>query len=174
MTRPDSPEDDDAWAWTQRSADAGDPQPAAVLACWRWELTRDPALEADLRAGAEHHPPARAALADLLRTDGRVGDARAVLEAGALRDELDSWLPLGNLYLDELHDERAAEAAYRAGIEGGDLFSHTNLGLLLRDRGDRTGAVEHLTIAAAGGDELAAAELRDLRDGGWPPVTTDR
>jgi hypothetical protein len=164
VTRPDSPEDDDAWAWTQRSADAGDPQPAAVLACWRWELTRDPALEADLRAGAEHHPPARAALADLLRTDGRVGDARAVLETGALRDELDSWLPLGNLYLLEFEDHVAAEAAYRAGIEGGDVFAHTNLGMLLRERGDVAGAVRHLSLAAEHGDELAARELRELLD----------
>ena len=157
---------DDAWAWSRRSADAGDPQPAAVLACWRWELTRDPALEADLRAGAEHHPPARAALADLLRTDGRVADARAVLEAGALRDELDSWLPLGNLYLLELKDDVAAEAAYRAGIEGGDVFAHTNLGMLLRERGDVAGAVRHLSRAAEDGDELAARELRELLDEG--------
>ena len=156
--------EDDAWAWAQRSADAGDPEALAVLACWRWALTRDPALEGELRAGADHHPPARAALADLLRTEGRVEEARSVLEAGALRDELDSWLPLGNLHLEELQDEVAAEAAYRAGIEGGDLFSRTNLGLLLRDRGDLAGAVEHLTIAAEGGDDLAARELRDLLD----------
>ena len=156
---------DDAWAWTRRPADPGDPQAAAVLACWRWELTRDPVLEADLRAGADHHPPARAALADLLRTDGRVAEARTVLEAGALRDELDSWLPLGNLYLVELADDVAAEAAYRAGIEGGDVYAHTNLGMLLRERGDVAGAVRHLTLAAEDGDELAARELRELLDG---------
>jgi tetratricopeptide (TPR) repeat protein len=153
---------DDAWAW--RQAEAGDPAAAAVLACWRWELTRDPALEADLRAGTRHHPPARAALADLLRTDGRVEEARTVLEAGALRDELDSWLPLGNLYLVEFEDDVAAEAAYRAGIEGGDVFAHTNLGMLYRERGDLAGAVRHLTIAAEDGDELAADQLRELLD----------
>jgi tetratricopeptide (TPR) repeat protein len=155
---------DDAWAWNQRSRDADDPQAAAVLACWRWELTRDPALEADLRAGAGHHPPARTALADLMRTDGRVEEARTVLEAGAMRDELDSWLPLGNLYLIELEDDVAAEAAYRAGVEGGDVFAHTNLGMLLRERGDVAGAVRHLSIAAEDGDELAADQLRELLD----------
>jgi tetratricopeptide (TPR) repeat protein len=155
---------DDAWAWTPRSADAGDPEAAAVLACWRWELTRDPALEPGLRAGADHHPPARAALADLMRTDGRVEEARAVLEAGALRNEVDSWLPLGNLYLIELDDEVAAEAAYRAGIDGGDVFAHTSLGMLLRERGDVAGAVRHLSIAAEDGDEFAARHLRELLD----------
>lgn len=174
MPRRHRPEDDDrsrrgdpaedAWAWTRRSADPGDPESAAVLACWRWELTRDPVLEAALRAGTRYHPPARAALADLLRADGRVEEARAVLEAGALRNELDSWLPLGNLYLVEFHDDVAAEAAYRAGIEGGDVFAHTNLGMLLRERGDVAGAVRHLSIAAEDGDELAADQLRELLD----------
>ncbi|GAB3352874.1 tetratricopeptide repeat protein [Modestobacter lapidis] len=156
---------DDAWAWRQRSADAGDdPQAAAVLACWRWELTRDPALEADLRAGTTDHPPARVALADLMRTDGRVEEARAVLEAGALRDELDSWLPLGDLCLVEFEDDVAAEAAYRAAIDGGDVLAHTNLGMLFRERGDLAGAVRHLSIAAEDGDELAAIHLRELLD----------
>jgi Flp pilus assembly protein TadD len=155
---------DDAWAWSRRSADAGDPETTAVLACWRWALTRDPALEADLAAGADHHPQARAALADLMRTEGRVEEARTVLEAGALRDELDSWLPLGDLYLVELDDDVAAEAAYRAAIDGGDRYAHTSLGMLLRGRGDVAGAVRHLSIAAEDGDELAHRELRDLLD----------
>ena len=155
----------EAWAWAQRAADAGDVHSAAVLASWKWHATRNPGLEIDLRAGADHLPAARADLADLLRSDGRIEEARSVLEAGALRGELDSWLPLGNLYLDELHDEVAAEAAYRAGIEGGDVFSHTNLGLLLRDRGDEADAIVHFTIAAEGGDELAVRLLRELPHG---------
>ena len=56
---------------------------AAVLACWRWCATLDPSLEADLRAGADHYPPARADLAHLLRETGRPDEARFVLERGA-------------------------------------------------------------------------------------------
>jgi TPR repeat protein len=101
-------------------------------------------------------------LSALLRGTGRVGEARAVLEAGALRGEVASWLPLGNLYREELADDVAAAAAYRAGIEGGDLHSHHNLGVLLLDSGDVDGAIEHFSIAAAGGDALAARVLREV------------
>lgn len=125
-----------------------------------------PAQEAELRARAHEHPTARVDLAALLRRTGRVEEAREVLEAGALRDELDSWLPLGNLYLEELDDDVAAEAAYRAGIEGGDLYSHTNLGMLLRERGDLDGAIAELIIGAEGGDDVAVQLLRDLLDEG--------
>jgi len=154
----------EAEAWAQRASDAGDPAAAALLLAWKWEATRDPGLEPDLQAHADRHASARVCLADLLRNTGRVEEASAVLEAGALRDEVESWLPLGNLYLEEFGDTVAAEAAYRGGIEGGDLFSHTNLGMLLRDRGDEAEAVEHFTIAADGGDELAVDLLRELRD----------
>jgi hypothetical protein len=85
-----------------------------------------------------------------------------VLEEGALLGELASWLPLGNLYRDELGDDVAAAAAYGAGIEGGDLHSHHNLGVLLLDAGDVDGAIEHFSVAAAGGDELAARVLREV------------
>jgi len=44
---------------------------------------------------------------------------------------VDSWLPLGNLYADELGMPDAAEAAYRSGIAAGDNHSHHNLALLL-------------------------------------------
>ena len=53
-------------------------------------------------------------------------------------------------------------ASYRAGIEGGDLHSHHNLGVLLLDAGDVDGAIEHFSVAAAGGDELAARVLREV------------
>ncbi|WP_138731935.1 tetratricopeptide repeat protein [Modestobacter excelsi] len=152
----------EAWHWAQVSADAGDAVAAATLAAWRWDETRDPALERQLRAGAEVHEDARTSLASLLRATGRVEEARAVLEEGALLGELASWLPLGNLYRDELGDDVAAAAAYRAGIEGGDLHSHHNLGVLLLDAGDVDGAIEHFSIAAAGGDDLAARVLREV------------
>ena len=152
----------EAWHWAQVAADAGDPVAAATLACWRWDETRDPALEPRLRDGVEHYEHARTSLSHLLRSTDRVEEARAVLEEGALRGEVSSWLPLGNLYRDELDDDVAAAAAYRAGIEGGDLHSHHNLGVLLLDSGDVDGAIEHFSIAAAGGDDLAAQVLREV------------
>jgi thiamine monophosphate kinase len=72
------------------------------------------------------------------------------------------WLPLGNLYADELDDVEAAEEAYRAGIAAGDTYCHHNLAVLLSDRGDLEGALEHFREGAATGDSLAAEALRDL------------
>jgi TPR repeat protein len=152
----------ESWHWAQLAADAGNPTAAGTLACWRWVESRDPALEPQLRAGADHSHSARAGLADLLRTTGRIEEARTVLERGAVRGEVASWLPLGNIYREELDDVVAAEAAYRAGIEGGDIHSHHNLGVLLLGAGDVDGAIEHFSIAAAGGDELAARVLREV------------
>ena len=152
----------ESWHWAQLAADAGDRTAAGTLACWRWVESHDLALEPQLRAGADHSHSARAGLADLLRVTGRVEEARSVLERGAVRGEVASWLPLGNIYREELDDLVAAEAAYRAGIEGGDIHSHHNLGVLLLGAGDVDGAIEHFSIAAAGGDELAARVLREV------------
>ena len=156
----------EAWHWVRVSADAGNDVAAGTLAGWRWEETHDPALEPELRAGAEHAEGARTGLAALLRRTDRVEEARAVLEEGALHGQVPCWLPLGNLYREELGDDVAAAAAYRAGIEAGDLHSHHNLGVLLLDAGDVDGAIEHFSIAAAGGDELAALVLREVLDEG--------
>jgi hypothetical protein len=152
----------EAWHWATAAADAGSPVAAGTLSWWRWQETRDPGLEPQLRAGAEHSAHARACLGVLLRTTGRVAEARAVLEEGVLRGELASWVPLGNLYRDELGDDVAAAAAYQAGIDGGDLHAHHDLGVLLLESGDMEGAVEHFSIAAAGGDQPAARVLREV------------
>ncbi|SDY56796.1 hypothetical protein SAMN05660209_03180 [Geodermatophilus africanus] len=85
-----------------------------------------------------------------------------MLETGAARGEVASWLPLGNLYANELGDPDAAEAAYRSGIAAGDGHSHHNLAVLLLDRGDLDRAEFHLRLGAASGDALAAAALRRL------------
>jgi len=146
----------------REAAAAGDPEAAAVVACRMWCTTLDPELEADLRAGADHLPAARADLGDLLRSTGRSAEARGVLERGAKLGEAVCWLPLGNLYADELHDVESAEEAYRAGIAAGDTYCHHNLAVLLADRGDLEGAVEHFREGAAAGDTLAAEALRDL------------
>ena len=149
----------------EQMAAGGHVEAAAVLACWRWCATLDTTLEADLRAAANHYPPARADLADLLRETGRQAEARAVLERGAKLGEAVAWLPLGNFYADEMGDEEAAEEAYRGGIAAGEVHCHHNLAVLLAERGDFDGAVEQFRLGAAAGDQLAADALRELEHG---------
>ena len=146
-------------------AGAGDAEAAAVLACWRWCATHDPSLEADLRAGADFFPAARGDLAVLLRETGRHDEARFVLERGAKRGDVESWLPLGNLYREELGDVEAAEEAFRSGIAAGDIYCHHNLGVLLGDRGDLEGALEQFGLGADAGDVMAASALREFDRG---------
>jgi len=143
----------------------GDQEAAAVVACWRWCATLDPALESDLRLGADYFPAARADLAHLLRSTGRPEEARFQLEKGAKRGEAVAWLPLGNFYADELGDDEAAEEAYRGGIAAGEAYCHHNLAVLLAERGDLDGAVEQFRLGAAAGDQLAADALRELEHG---------
>ncbi|MCU1667958.1 MAG: yrrB [Blastococcus sp.] len=146
-------------------AAAGDQEAAAVVACWRWCATRDRALEPALRAGADHFPSARGDLAQLLRDSGRPVEARFVLERGAKRGDAEVWLPLGNLYNEEMGDVEAAEEAFRSGISAGDFYCHHNLGVLLADRGDVEGAVEQFMFGAAAGDPMAASALREFDRG---------
>jgi tetratricopeptide (TPR) repeat protein len=149
----------------EQMAAGGHVEAAAVHACWRWCATLDVTLEADLRAAADHYPPARADLADLLRETGRQAEARSVLERGAKLGEAVAWLPLGNFYADEMGDEEAAEEAYRGGIAAGEVHCHHNLAYLLAERGDLEGAVEQFRLGAAAGDPLAADALRELEHG---------
>ncbi|MBB3083315.1 tetratricopeptide repeat protein [Geodermatophilus sabuli] len=153
---------DEALVVAGELAASGDAMAAAVVAAWRWGATHDPALEADLRDGQDAFPGARVGLAHLLRETGRPVEARFTLERGAKRGELQAWLPLGNFYAEQLGDEEAAEEAYRAGITAGDTYCHHNLAVLLADRGDLEGAVEHFRLGAADGDHLAAQALREL------------
>jgi tetratricopeptide (TPR) repeat protein len=159
-------ERDQAMSVAEEIAAAGDAEAAAVVACWRWCATLDPALEDDLRAGQNHFPAARSDLAHLLRETGRPVEARAVLERGAKLGEQVAWLPLGNLYREEMGDDEAAEEAYRSGINAGDTYCHHNLAVLLADRGDLDGAVEQFRLGAAAGDQLAAQSLRELEQHG--------
>ena len=161
----DQGEREHAMTVAQEFAEAGDQEAAAVLACWRWCATLDPALEADLRAGADHFPAARTDLAHLLLETGRQVEARAVLERGAKLGEQVAWLPLGAFYADVMGDDEAAEEAYRSGIAAGDPYCHHNLGVLLADRGDLEGAAEQFTLGAATGDHLAAQALSELQHG---------
>jgi tetratricopeptide (TPR) repeat protein len=160
-----------------QAAERGNAAAAALLATWRWERTRDPALEEQLHAGAPVDGDTRALLAT-----GRRAEARAQLELGAKLGQDGCWLPLGNLLCgddldrddldseeldpevaaDEVIDEVAAEEAYRAGIASGDLFCHHNLAMLLLDRGDTDGADVHLLAGATGGDEMAQRAWQKL------------
>ena len=160
----DQGERGEAEQFARLAADMGNDTAKAVVACWLWDRTRDPHLEAALRAGAEHYASARADLAQLLAGSGRLSEARSVLERGAKLGQVECWLPLGNLYWDEFDDEEAAEAAYRSGIAAGDGFSHLNLGRLLESRDDLDGAEEQYRLGVAAGDALAATALRDLLD----------
>jgi tetratricopeptide (TPR) repeat protein len=156
-------EQHEALGVAEELAAAGDPEAAAVVASWRWAMSSDPALEPALRVGADHFPAARSDLAQLLRDTDRLAEARFVLERGAKLGEPEAWLPLGNLYADELLDVEAAEEAYRSGIAAGDVYCHHNLGVLLADRGDLEGATEQFGLGAAAGDQLAAVALRQLQ-----------
>ncbi|WP_436535551.1 tetratricopeptide repeat protein [Actinoplanes sp. HUAS TT8] len=151
-----------AFAAMERAEAAGNRLAAAVLACWRWDQSLDPALEPALRAGAELYPSARADLGILLVSTGRVDEGRLVFLRGLELGETESMVPLGNLYADVLGDDDAAEAAYRAGAELGDTHAHHNLAVLLESHGDLAGAEWHFRQAAEGGDALAEAALRDL------------
>lgn len=173
---------EEAEATLTQAAEHGNAAAAALLATWRWERTRDPALEAQLRAGAPVDGDTRASLAALLLATGRRAEARAQLELGAKLGQDECWLPLGNLLCgddldrddldgeeldrevaaDEVIDEVAAEEAYRAGIASGDLFCHHNLAMLLLDRGDTDGADVHLLAGATGGDEMAQRAWKRL------------
>ncbi len=146
----------------QEAALNGNPTAAAILACWRWDRSLDPALEPDLRAGAPHHPDTRADLADLLRQAGRLDEARGVLEEGVRLGEVESMLPLGNLYADHLDEDDLAEATYRRGIEAGDMHCHHNLAILLERRGDTQAAEKHYRLGANAGDALALSGLNEL------------
>jgi tetratricopeptide (TPR) repeat protein len=154
-------ERDDAEAVVAAQAEAGDPEAAAVLTCWRWCRTGDPALEPDLRVGADLYPSCRADLADLLMRADALDEALTVLRRGFELGEVECMLPLGNLLWDAFGDVDAAETAYRAGSAAGDVNCHTNLGLLLlEERDDRAGAEVELRRASADGDALADQHLR--------------
>jgi tetratricopeptide (TPR) repeat protein len=157
-------EPDQAETVAQLAADQGSEYGAAVLACWRYCRTLDPSLESALRAGAEHFASARGDLADLLVSSGRLSEAVTVLQRGMDLGEKESCLQLGNLYRDELHDDAAAERAYRAGIAAGDAHSHHNLASLLEDGEQVDEAINHYRMAAAGGDALAIRALKRLSD----------
>jgi tetratricopeptide (TPR) repeat protein len=158
-------EPEQAMTAARDAAAAGSLAAAGVLACWEWDESLDPALEPALRAGAAYYPSARADLAELLCSTGRVTEACEVLEQGAKLGEQESWLPLGNLYADEFGDFTAARDAYLGGIAAGDTHCHHNLGVLLVAQGLTDDAEEQFRLGAEAGDALASRALRDLRDG---------
>ena len=153
---------DEAEQIVQQLADAGSALADAVAACWLFNRTLDPALEQRLREGADLYPSARADLAQLLHDSDRLLEAVEVLQRGTSLGEVESFLPLANLYLDDLDDPATAEALYRAGIDAGDMYCHHNLAALLADQNRLNEAIYHYECAAAAGDALAAQALRQL------------
>lgn len=162
----DQGEHDEAEEWARRAASRDNLEAAGAAASWAYDRTHDPALEAELRRGAGHYPPARADLAQILRDTGRAEEARQELTLGAKLGQRECWLPLGNLLSDDFGDPAAAEDAYRAGIAAGDSYCHHNLGLLLLEQGDLEAADEQFRRGAAAGDRLADHALRELMDDG--------
>ena len=146
----------------EHAAAMGSAQAMGVLACWDWVASRDVGLEPRLRAGADHYLYARAALAQLLCTTGPATEARDLLEQAVAAGEDEHWLPLGNIYADEMGDQDAAEAAYRSGIAEGDAWCHYNLATLLLDRGDTAEARKHLKAGSEADDHKAKAALTRL------------
>ena len=151
-----------ARAGMERAATGGSAHARGVLACWDWDDSHDISLEARLREGADHYIDARADLAELLCATGRASEARDLLERAIAAGEAEHWLPLGNIYADEVGDQEAAEAAYRSGISEGDAWCHYNLALLLLDRGDIAEARGHLDAGGEAGDHKARAALTRL------------
>jgi len=129
---------------------------SGVLGHWIWDATHDADAEAFLIAGVDAYPSARADLADLYRASGRDEDAETVLREGVARDEVESFILLGNL-LDETGRTREAESFYVRGFELGDAFCAYNLSLLLRREGRTGEADEWVRRGAERGDEKAAA-----------------
>ena len=152
--------------WPRSWPRPGDDEAAAVLACWRWCATRDPALEPDLRAGADLFPRGPRRPRRPAARDRPPAEARFVLERGAKRGDVESpgcrWATSTPR---RWRDDEAAEEAYRSGIAAGDVYCHHNLGVLLAERGDFDGAVEQFRLGAAAGDELAASALREFDRG---------
>ena len=160
----DQGERDAAMTAAQRSAAAGHELAAAVVACWQWCLTLDPSLEPALRAGADLFPAARADLGHLLLATDRIEEARAVFEHGTNLSEVESMVPLANMYSDLLDDDERARAVLTTAADLGDAHAHHNLGVLLEQNGQAEDAALHYRLAIAGGDSLAVTALRNLHD----------
>ena len=159
----DQGEQAEAESIARQAARLGNLEAVGAAACWEYERTLDPALEADLRRGAAYYPSARADLAKILRQTGRSEEALRELTIGAKLGEEVCYLPLGNLLRDVFGDTVAAEEAYRAGIAAGDSYCHHNLAiLLLEERGDVEAAAEHFRQGVAAGDSMAESALRNL------------
>ena len=90
-----------------RRFSAGSATARAVVACWDWDRTHDPAFEEALRDGQDLFPGARAGLGTLLWESGRRNEAIATLDQGVARAEVDSMVVLGNLLVDDGRTDHA-------------------------------------------------------------------
>ena len=111
-------------------------------------------LEADVSNSSSAH-----AYSKLLVLRKEVAAAAEFLMSKSSEGE--KWAPilLGNLRKEWLEDRLGAETAYLRGIELGDYYSATNLGLMLIDQGDALRGREWLEYAEKRGDIRAASAL---------------
>lgn len=129
-----------AFPAAHRAVAAGSATARAILACWDWDRTHDPALEEALRDGQDLFPGARADLGTLLWESGRRNEAIATLEQGVARAEIDAMVVLANLLVDDGRTDHA-EALYRRAAGSGDHNALDNLVGLLRATGRPTEAL---------------------------------
>jgi hypothetical protein len=112
--------------------------------------------------------PARTATYTYKQTvtnDPRFGTAHD--PAGTITTQID-LLGRTTVSTDVLHDHLGAEDAYLRGIELGDCFSATNMGIMLIESGNLARAREWLEYAQERGDTQAAAILAQQGSAGEP------
>lgn len=134
-----------------------------TLGHWLWHIHGRLDAEPLLRHGQSEYASARADLASLLISTGRVEEARDVLESWVDAGDAGCCIRLGNLHQDA-GDRDAAARLYALGFERGDAHSARNLALMIRSEGSLDDAIAWMRRAADGGDFLAMRDLAEWED----------
>jgi TPR repeat protein len=163
----------DLWRWhgdptaakdlLRQAAAGGDAHAAGYLGTWLRHDDPTADVEALLRQGAEVDDDARSDLAWILRSRRELDEAERLLRLGVGNGHDDSRIKLALLLDEDRSDPAGAEEILRAGVAAGELFAWNNLGSLLCGQGRLLEAESCFRSGAAGGDTLAAKNLRFLR-----------